>query len=332
MPKHDAPHKPKKFRLNIVGAIEDQPRMIRAYGRACMGEFGLVLRPREGRGVLVLVTKEGATMWEAEVGRDSPLAPTAAIDAKAAVRRVREEQTSLPSPGPTTLRGQWSGYLHCDEGKPRVELKRPLASYGTLWIVSHQEAGWSWRFERGHKWFSEPTGVEGAGQPTLARAIEAGVLRAMKLVSEACSFRDTHRRAAHDPAYAAEHPIRPPKEGKDPTERLKEPKRVHQAKKAARSGAAEQAAPSARAEASAPATAPSATVPMQPARPPGAPPQAVATTAAPAMPKRERKRRAVAAEATAPAAASPEADPAKDKALLDAFTAAIAQAMAGGMA
>src|SRR5262249_36852111 len=45
---------------------------------------------------------------------------------------------------------------------------------------------------------------------------------------EACSTRDSHRRAALDEAWAADHPIRPAKEGKDPTERLrpKEPRRT----------------------------------------------------------------------------------------------------------
>jgi len=34
--------KPKRFRLSLVNAAEDVPRLIRAYGRACMGEFALV--------------------------------------------------------------------------------------------------------------------------------------------------------------------------------------------------------------------------------------------------------------------------------------------------
>ena len=61
----------------------------------------------------------------------------------------------------------------------------------------------------------------GEGLDTLSAAIEAGVLGAMALVREACSFRDTRRRAAHDPTYAAKHPIKPPKPMKNPTDRLK---------------------------------------------------------------------------------------------------------------
>lgn len=47
----------------------------------------------------------------------------------------------------------------------------------------------------------------------------------MSLVREACSFRDTRRRAAHDPAYAEKHPIKPPKPMANPTERLGKRKR-----------------------------------------------------------------------------------------------------------
>jgi hypothetical protein len=46
------------------------------------------------------------------------------------------------------------------------------------------------------------------------------VLGAMRLVREACSFRDTRRRAAHDPDWAQRHPIKPPKPTKNPTERF----------------------------------------------------------------------------------------------------------------
>ena len=53
----DPSTKPKRFRLSLVNAAEDVPRLVRAYGRACMGEFALVLRPREQRGLLVLMTK-----------------------------------------------------------------------------------------------------------------------------------------------------------------------------------------------------------------------------------------------------------------------------------
>ncbi|MFH1464555.1 MAG: hypothetical protein ABIO70_09215 [Pseudomonadota bacterium] len=212
--------KPKRFRLDIVGPIEDQPRLLRAYGRACGGEAALVLRPTEGRGVLVLVSKEGSWKWEASAETDSPLRPSAEITAAEAVKLVKDYQKKPPAAGPTTLRGRWSGVLICDEGQPAVELKRKLATYGTLVVRSHREQGWSWRFERGEKWFSDEGVTEGQGLPTLSAAIEAGVLGAMRLVKEACSFRDTRRRAAHDPAWAERHPIKPPRPTSNPTERF----------------------------------------------------------------------------------------------------------------
>ena len=62
---------------------------------------------------------------------------------------------------------------------------------------------------------------------TLIKAIEGGLARAMGLLGEACSVRDSRRRAALDSDYAIDHPVRPAREGKDPTERFKpkEPKR-----------------------------------------------------------------------------------------------------------
>jgi hypothetical protein len=120
---------------------------------------------------------------------------------------------------PITLRGQWAGWLHCDAGTPRVELVRKLAAYGTLRVVSDPTAGWTWTVERTEKWFSEP-GTDTGKASTLIKAIEAGLARAMGLLGEACSMRDSRRRAAFDTTYAAEHPIKPAREGKDPTERF----------------------------------------------------------------------------------------------------------------
>ena len=45
--------------------------------------------------------------------------------------------------------------------------------------------------------------------------------RAMGLLGEACSVRDSRRRAALDTTYAAEHLVKPAHEGKDPTERMR---------------------------------------------------------------------------------------------------------------
>ncbi len=214
----ETPH--KKFRLSLVNAAEDVPRLVRAYGRACDGEFALVLRPPEERGVLVLVTKkEGARFWRSSEGTDAPAVPATTVTAKDAVALVKTEQKAVPKPGPITLRGQWSGWMHCDGGAPRVELLRKLAAYGVLRIAS-STTGWTWTVERTEKWFSRP-GTDDGTAPTLVKAIEAGLARAIGLLGEACSVRDSRRRAALDTTYAAEHPVKPAHEGKDPTERMR---------------------------------------------------------------------------------------------------------------
>src|SRR5690606_27855482 len=140
---------------------------------------------------------------------------------------IKTEQKATPKPGPITLKGQWSGWLHCDDGTPRVELVRKLAAYGVLTITS-SPAGWSWSVARTEKWFSKP-GSDTGSASTLLKAIEAGLARAMGLLGEARSVRASRRRAALDTSYAAEHPVKPAKEGKDPTERLR-PKEPHKTK------------------------------------------------------------------------------------------------------
>ena len=65
----------QRFRLALVNAAEDVPRVIRAYGRACGGEFALVLRPTESRGVLVHLGKDGAHAWRSADGRDAASLP-----------------------------------------------------------------------------------------------------------------------------------------------------------------------------------------------------------------------------------------------------------------
>ena len=154
-----------------------------------------------------------------EVG-DAPGVPSNAIAPDEAVKLVKAEQKGLAKAGPITLRGQWSGWLYCDEGAPRVELSRKLATYGVLHLSSVAGEAWAWKVARTEKWFSQPGADEGTA-PTLLGAIEAGLQRAMGLLGQACSLRDSRRRAAYDSSYAAEHPVKPAREGKDPTERIK---------------------------------------------------------------------------------------------------------------
>ncbi len=147
------------------------------------------------------------------------------LTAADAVVLVKAEQKGVGRPGPITLRGQWGGWLACDSGAPRVERVCKLAAESVLRIVSVPIKGWSWRLKRTEKWFSKAGADEGTA-PTLLKAIEAGLARAMGLLGEACNVRDSRRRAALDTEDAGEHPVRPAKEGKDPTERFqsKEPR------------------------------------------------------------------------------------------------------------
>jgi hypothetical protein len=277
----------KKFKLSFVNAAEDIPRQIRAYGKACHGEFGLVLRPTEQRGALVLIGKDGARFWRSQ-GTDAPSMPEGSIDTKDAVALVKTEQKAMPEAGPITLKGQWSGWMHCDNGTPRVEITRKLAAYGVLTITSSPK-GWTWAVTRTAKWFSKP-GADTGTATTLSRAIEAGLARAMGLLGEACSVRDSRRRGALDAGWAVEHPVVPAKEGKDPLARMEEEK-----KRAKRE--------------------------RWPAAPVAPPPETK-----PARPPRTRAPRAPGPPA---ATAPPDTDAAKDKALLDAFSAAVAQAVTG---
>ena len=59
----------EKFRLNIVGADEDVPRLLLAYGRGCGGEVALVVRPRDNIALLVhQVKKQPAKVWRCSSG------------------------------------------------------------------------------------------------------------------------------------------------------------------------------------------------------------------------------------------------------------------------
>jgi hypothetical protein len=275
----------KRFRLDIVGKLEDHPRLLRAYGRVKGAEIAMVLRPLEYTGLLVRIGKEGAQQWapagnnlpvewprvrarikvsplgrraivldgplsmkgfhlktDAEVGDgdvlsvavdvenktavpvlgDAPRVPQAEVDGADAVRAIRRLQTNTGKPGSVTFRGQWAGALVCDEGQQRVELRRKLASYGWLRIESGPD-GWTWRFERLEKWFSEADALQGETYATLVQAIDAGVLGALGLVQVACRVKDTRRRQALDRDWAESHPVRMPRATRNPTDRLVEP-------------------------------------------------------------------------------------------------------------
>jgi hypothetical protein len=216
-----------QFRLSILGNTEDVPRMIRGYGRLVSGEVAIVLRPTERKALLVrLATPDEALVWEADGAADYLQAPDRVVPAAEAVKLAKAAQKPAPAKGSVTLRGTWTGMYVCSDGQPRIQLKRKLAAYGTLFLTSSPEGGWEWEFQRSGKWFANEGVVSGYGGDTLVEALQRAVLGAMEPVKEACSFRDTHRRREHDAEWAKAHPLKPKekKTPKDPIERLKEPK------------------------------------------------------------------------------------------------------------
>ncbi|MCB9746764.1 MAG: hypothetical protein H6740_29595 [Alphaproteobacteria bacterium] len=57
----------RRFRLDIVGELEDRPRLLRAYGKVRGAELAVVLRPTEHRGLFVVLGKEACTAWSADL-------------------------------------------------------------------------------------------------------------------------------------------------------------------------------------------------------------------------------------------------------------------------
>ena len=225
----------EQFRLNIVGADDDVPRLLLVYGKGCGGEVAFVLRPRDGEGVLVHQVKgQPAAVWVSNLAQlpegvrpsnagklnaDGPQKPAWAVGSNEAVSLIKRLKASPPKGGPATLRGSWKGELRCNDMRPTVHLQRKVATYGTLHVESDSSGRWTALFERGEKWFSTAKQERTPAYDSLGEAIQRGMVQMTGLVSEACSFRDTRRRNTVDPSYAEAHPYKPPREVKDPTER-----------------------------------------------------------------------------------------------------------------
>ena len=304
------PFNGRSFRLDMVNAAEDIPRVIRAFVKVGKVECALVIRPHDGQGILVHSQDGQAWKWMG-VDSDIPQRPEEPVAPRVAIPLLRGAQASLPKQGPVTLRGMWSGKIACDRGQPKISLQRKVASYGVLHIWSDSVAKvWRWQVARTEKWFSRP-GQSDGNASSLVVAIQQGLASAMGLLGEACSVRDSRRRSALDSEYAELHPIKVAREGKDPTERFnpKEPKPAKQP-----SGRGKKAA-----------TAAASASPAQPA----------AVSPAPNPESKNRRTRAPRSPASAPMSVPPpgaapdagEIDPAKDKMLLDAFGDAISKAL-----
>ena len=211
----------EKFRLNIVGADEDVPRVMLAYGHACGGEVAFVMRPRDNTALLIhQVKKQPAKVWRTDLGLAPSHPPELDAAPADAVAEIRKMKSNPPPAGPATLRGTWKGTLFCTDGKPSVRLERRVASYGTLHLASTPDGRWTATFERAQKWFSQAK-QEAVTRSALTEAITTGMGLVVGLVSEACSFRDTHRRNTVDPEFAAQYPPRARPDPRDPTERYK---------------------------------------------------------------------------------------------------------------
>jgi hypothetical protein len=215
--------KPHRTSLRIDDPAEDVPRLITGGGKACGGEWGLVLRPTEGRGVLVLAGAADVAMWQSSETDDTVAMPKTATALKTALAELRGLRKGVPrKPGPISLRGRWKGSIVCAEDGPRVTFERKVAAYAKLTITAAPEhPGWAWTLERLERWYAQPGSVEGSA-PTLRRAIEGAALALEGVIGESCTVRDTRRRGAYERDYAgkagAVTPVGPGRRGRDVTD------------------------------------------------------------------------------------------------------------------
>ncbi|MFT5680567.1 MAG: hypothetical protein ACI8RZ_001473 [Myxococcota bacterium] len=216
--------------LKIVGAGEDYPRLLTGY-RSFRGgvQVALAMRPMDKRILLSVSQKDGTAALLHAVGQDGATWPTGDSTTAEVSKLLKAAQQKLPKAGPIVMRGQWRAKLYTDiEAQTvRVVLVRKIASYGTLTITGTR-GGWTFRFERAARWFADGKGsgsMSGANYKTLIEATQRGYSQALDLVGEACGTKDTKRRQALDPAYAAQRPTRAPKvRASEPLDRFKLPK------------------------------------------------------------------------------------------------------------
>ena len=215
--------KPRRTSLRIDDPAEDVPRLITGGGRACGGEWGLVLRPTEGTGVLVLAGKAAVTAWRSGESDDAVVMPREVTELKAAMAELKGMRRGVPrKAGPITLRGRWKGAIVCAEDGPRLTLERKVAAYAKLVVAAEPEhAGWRWTLDRLERWYAEPGTVEGTAA-TLRGAIEGAALALEGVIGESCTIRDTRRRGLYDKEYTgrpgAVTPVGPGRRGRDVTD------------------------------------------------------------------------------------------------------------------
>lgn len=205
-----------QHRLTISNGAEDFPRLLLGQGKACGGTFTLVITLHAARVLLALKLGKELRVWSHE-GGDAPKAPTSVVDPKQLDALVRAAKDGTPRPTDPARRGAWRASLICEGEQPIVMLERAIASYGMVRICSLPDRGlWSWEALRAEKWFAGTRDQRGVAK-TLRGAMVEAYAAADGLVADACTTRDTRRRQSMDSAYAADHPNRFAREGKDPT-------------------------------------------------------------------------------------------------------------------
>lgn len=216
-----------KLKLTIIGAAEDIPRLVTAAGKGCDGsDLVLIWRPHDLKLLLAIKPPKGsALVWVSDTSdlpegvkqkkelTDAPMVPRTEVTARQLSAMAARLKGDLPKTGPELLRGEWSGHLICDD-VPVVELTRRLAPYATLTLRS-RPGEWMATVRTKQTWFAAAE-EHSSTDPHFYSAILAGLRRSYAMVGQACSMRDTRRRAPLDPEYAAKHP---PKERAAPQER-----------------------------------------------------------------------------------------------------------------
>lgn len=226
------------LQLTIVGKEEDVPRVVSGYaaastklGKQLGMEVAVMIRPLTGECILVMVApKKAAQVWRSGT-TDVLKVPSETMANQAAEQHVRTmNRKDKGDPGPSRLRGEWKAFLEFNGEQPVVTLSRAVAAYGTL-IVRSDADGWKLVFDRKEQWFAKADKRESERSYShLADAISAGMKLMMGSVGEACTFRDTHRRATADPVYAEKHPPKAPVEPTNPVDAWKVRPGLHEIK------------------------------------------------------------------------------------------------------
>jgi len=195
-------------RLKIDNDRETVPRLVTGYGKTPdrKGEWGLVLRPGEAKGLL-LVDNGVMKRWECTKLSDAPKLPdevlqdgAAALDALAALREGAPTDV-----GDIALRGEWKAWMDWSTGKPVVKLHRQLGGYLQIRIEADGRGdSWAWRLQRDNsRWYTANRADRSRLMTarTLREAIWAAANESLAFAGEVCAQRDTRRRGAIDKTY-----------------------------------------------------------------------------------------------------------------------------------